>query len=152
PRADARHALHLGRDCARRRYGAGVRRRRARTTRGARRREWRRVAARRAALAVVQRPRALLAQEARAGRNRLVTQDEVERVRTLLDGPSPSVLTTYRQDASAHVSPVWFRWHDGAFEIVIAKGDVKLAHLERDPRCVLVVFETARPFRGIEAR
>ena len=81
-----------------------------------------------------------------------MTQDEVEQVRTLLDGPSPSVLTTYRRDASAHVSPVWFRWHDGTFEIVIAEGDVKLAHLERDPRCVLVIFETVRPFRGVEAR
>ena len=79
-------------------------------------------------------------------------QDEIERVRTLLDGPSPSVLTTYRQDASALVSPVWFRWHDGAFEIVIAEGDVKLTHLARDPRCVLVVFETVSPFRGIEIR
>jgi len=81
-----------------------------------------------------------------------VTEDDIERVRTLLDGPSPSVLTTYRRDASAHVSPVWFRWHDAAFEIVIAEGDVKLAHLERDPRCVLVAFETVRPFRGIEVR
>jgi hypothetical protein len=35
---------------------------------------------------------------------------------------------------------------------VIAKGDVKLGHLARDPRCVLVVFETVRPFRGVEVR
>ena len=36
--------------------------------------------------------------------------------------------------------------------MVIAAGDGKLAHLEADPRCVLVVFETAPPFRGIEVR
>jgi len=30
---------------------------------------------------------------------------------------------------------------DEAFEVVIAKGDVKLRHLARDPQCVLVVFE-----------
>jgi hypothetical protein len=35
---------------------------------------------------------------------------------------------------------------------VIAKGDVKLRHLARDPRCVLVVFEAVRPFRGVEVR
>jgi hypothetical protein len=35
---------------------------------------------------------------------------------------------------------------------VIAKGDVKLRHLARDPRCILVVFETVPPFRGIEVR
>ena len=49
-------------------------------------------------------------------------------------------------------TPVWFRWTGGAFEIVIARGDVKLRHLERDPRCVLVVFETVSPFRGVEVR
>jgi Pyridoxamine 5'-phosphate oxidase len=61
-------------------------------------------------------------------------------------------LTTYRKDGSAHTVPVWFRWTDEAFEVVIAKGDVKLRHLARDPRCVLVVFEAVRPFRGVEVR
>jgi PPOX class probable F420-dependent enzyme len=75
-----------------------------------------------------------------------------EEVRTLLDAPSPAVLTTYRRDGSAHVSPVWYRWAAGAFEVVVAEGDVKLQHLARDERCVLVVFETAPPFRGIEVR
>jgi hypothetical protein len=27
-----------------------------------------------------------------------------------------------------------------------------LRHLARDPRCVLVIFETVRPFRGVEVR
>jgi len=81
-----------------------------------------------------------------------VTAHRLESVRTLLEAPAPAVLTTYRKDGSALVSPVWFRWHDGAFEVVIAKGDVKLRHLTRDPRCVLVVFEAARPFRGVEVR
>jgi len=51
-----------------------------------------------------------------------------------------------------NVSPVWFRWADGAFEVVIAEGDVKLGHLARDPRCALLVFEAAPPFRGVEVR
>jgi hypothetical protein len=62
------------------------------------------------------------------------------------------VLTTYRKDGSAHTVPVWFRWTDPAFEVVIAKSDVKLRHLARDSRCVLVVFEAVRPFRGVEVR
>lgn len=78
--------------------------------------------------------------------------DWLEQVRPLLEAPSPAVLTTYRQDGSALVTPVWFRFEDGAFEVVIAKGDVKLRHLARDPRCVLVVFEAVRPFRGVEVR
>jgi PPOX class probable F420-dependent enzyme len=81
-----------------------------------------------------------------------VSQAWVEPVRSLLEAPSPAVLTTYRKDGSAHSVPVWYRWTGEAFEVVIAKGDVKLRHLDRNPRCVLVVFEAVRPFRGVEAR
>jgi PPOX class probable F420-dependent enzyme len=81
-----------------------------------------------------------------------VTEAWIEGVRSLLEAPSPAVLTTYRQDGSVLVSPVWFRWNDGGFEVVIAEGDLKLRHLARDPRCVLVVFEAVRPFRGVEVR
>ena len=81
-----------------------------------------------------------------------MSEESIEGVRSLLEAPSPAVLTTYRKDGSAHVSPVWFRRNDGALEVVIAKGDVKLGHLARDPRCVLVVFEAVRPFRGVEVR
>jgi PPOX class probable F420-dependent enzyme len=73
-------------------------------------------------------------------------------MRTLLEAPAPAVLTTYKKDGSALATPVWFRWSGDAFHVVIAKGDVKLRHLARDPRCTLVVFETVPPFRGIEAR
>jgi hypothetical protein len=76
----------------------------------------------------------------------------VEALRTMLEAPSPAVLTTYRKDGSAAATPVWYRWHDGAFEIVIAVGDVKLQHLARRPECTFVVFETAYPFRGLEVR
>jgi PPOX class probable F420-dependent enzyme len=73
-------------------------------------------------------------------------------VRTLLEAPAAAVLTTSRRDGTPSTTPVWFRWTGAAFEIVIAQGDVKLRHLERDPRCVLVVFETVPPFRGVEVR
>jgi PPOX class probable F420-dependent enzyme len=73
-------------------------------------------------------------------------------LRSLLEGPSPAVLTTYRRDGSALVTPVWFRCEEDAFEVVIAKGDVKLGHLASDPRCSLVVFEAVPPFRGVEVR
>jgi PPOX class probable F420-dependent enzyme len=76
----------------------------------------------------------------------------LEDVRPLLEAPSPAVLTTYRKDGSALTTPVWFRWTGEAFEVVIAIGDVKLAHLARDPRCVLVIFEAVPPFRGVEVR
>jgi Pyridoxamine 5'-phosphate oxidase len=47
---------------------------------------------------------------------------ELERLRSLLEAPSPAVLTTYRKDGSAFVSPVWFRWSNDALELVIAEA------------------------------
>ena len=73
-------------------------------------------------------------------------------VRSLLEAPSPAVLTTYRKDGSALTTPIWFRFHQGAFEVVLAEGDVKRQHLARTPTCLLVVFEVSPPFRGVEVK
>ena len=59
-----------------------------------------------------------------------VTLDDVQ---SLIDAPSPAVLTTYRKDGSALTTPVWFRFHEDAFEVVLAEGDVKRQHLARTP-------------------
>ena len=69
--------------------------------------------------------------------------------RSLLDASSPAVLATYRREGSVKLSPVWFRYESGYFEVV-ADGDVKLKHLSRDPRATLLIFETTPPFRGIQ--
>ena len=71
---------------------------------------------------------------------------------SLLEAPSPAVLTTYRKDGTAVASPVWFRFRDDTFEVVIAEDDLKLRHLAVRPECELVVFETVPPFRGIRVR
>jgi PPOX class probable F420-dependent enzyme len=76
----------------------------------------------------------------------------LEDVRSLLEAPSPAVLTTIRRDGSPLTTPVWFRFTGEALEVVIAEDDVKLRHLARDPRCTLVVFEAVPPFRGVEVR
>jgi PPOX class probable F420-dependent enzyme len=68
----------------------------------------------------------------------------------LFAGAPAATLATYRRDGSVLLSPVWVQWHAGAFEVVIADGDIKRRHLERNPRCGLVVFETSFPFRGTE--
>jgi hypothetical protein len=73
-------------------------------------------------------------------------------VRSLVEAPSPAVLTTYRKDGSALTTPVWFRFHQGAFEVVLADGDVKRQHLARTPACLLVIFEVVPPFRGVEIK
>ena len=71
---------------------------------------------------------------------------------TLFQAPSPAVLTTYRKDGTAVTSPVWFRFQDDTFEVVIAENDVKLRHLAARPECELLVFETVPPFRGVRVR
>ena len=43
---------------------------------------------------------------------------------TLFQAPLPAVLTTYRKDGTAAASPVWFRFRDNTFEVVIAENDV----------------------------
>ena len=73
-------------------------------------------------------------------------------LRSLLDAPSPATLTLYREDGEAITSPVWFRFADDAFEVVVAADDQKLEDLRRDPRCLLLVFEAVRPFRGVRVR
>ena len=70
----------------------------------------------------------------------------------MLEAPSAAVLITYRPEGSADVSPVWFRYTDEAFEVVVAKTDIKLQHLARDRRAVLMIFETVAPFRGVKVR
>jgi Pyridoxamine 5'-phosphate oxidase len=59
------------------------------------------------------------------------------------------VLTTYRRDSSAVASPVWFRFHQDAFEVVVAEDDVQLRHLTARPSCGLVVFEARAPVPGL---
>jgi PPOX class probable F420-dependent enzyme len=69
-----------------------------------------------------------------------------------IDAPLPAVLATYRKDGRVLMTPVWFRRDGGAYEVVVAECDAKLRNLRRDPRCVLLVFESTPPFRGIEVR
>jgi Pyridoxamine 5'-phosphate oxidase len=71
---------------------------------------------------------------------------------SLFHAPSPAVLVTYRKNGTAVASPVWFRFRDDTFEVVIAEDDVKLRHLAARPECELVVFEAVPPFRGVRVR
>ena len=68
----------------------------------------------------------------------------------LLEAPSAAALAVHREDGTVHLSPVWYRWTGEAFEVVIAPGDGKLAHLEHDRRVSLLIFEAVPPFRGVE--
>lgn len=75
--------------------------------------------------------------------------DLAESMQSLFDAPSPATLTLYRADGAALVSPVWFRLHEGMFEVVVARQDPKVDLLRSDPRAILLIFETVPPFRGV---
>jgi Pyridoxamine 5'-phosphate oxidase len=66
--------------------------------------------------------------------------------------PIASVLATYRRDGGVLLSPVWHRWRDGGFDVTCFPGDIKVKHLQNDPRTSLLVYDQAPPYRGVEIR
>jgi PPOX class probable F420-dependent enzyme len=76
----------------------------------------------------------------------------VEDLGGLLDEPLLAVLATLRKDGSVLLSPVWFEWRDGGFNVWCGAVDVKARHLRRDPRASIVVAENGGDNRGLEVR
>jgi len=74
----------------------------------------------------------------------------VEDLGDLVDLPLLAVLATYREDGSVLLSPVWHEYRDGGFNVCCNDGDIKVRHLQRDPRGSLVVAEPLPPYRGVE--
>jgi len=70
----------------------------------------------------------------------------------LLDRPLNAVLGLHRQDGSILLTPVWHLFQNGSFYFQVPGGDRKIAMLERDPRCSILVAENERPYRAIEAK
>jgi hypothetical protein len=68
----------------------------------------------------------------------------------LLDRPLNAVLGIHRLDGSILLTPVWHLFKDGSFYFQVPGGDRKIAMLEHDPRCSLLVAENEHPYRGIE--
>jgi PPOX class probable F420-dependent enzyme len=70
----------------------------------------------------------------------------------LLEQPIVATLATYRADCSVMLSPVWFEWRDGGFNIWTGgENEGKVRHLQRDPRASLAVAEQVMPLRGLDA-
>jgi PPOX class probable F420-dependent enzyme len=76
----------------------------------------------------------------------------LEQLRAFLDRPNVGTLATLRPNGSVLLSPVWYEWRDGGFNVGTGEGDVKVRHIERDPRATLVVAEQAPPYAGVEVR
>ena len=70
----------------------------------------------------------------------------------LLDRPLNAILGIHRQDGSILLTPVWHLFRHGLFYLQIPGGDRKIALLERDPHCSILVAENEHPYRAIEVR
>jgi len=66
--------------------------------------------------------------------------------------PLLAVLATYRPDGTVLLSPVWYEWRDGGFNVMTGNSDVKAVQLRRDPRASIVICEHSPPYRGAELR
>ncbi len=80
------------------------------------------------------------------------TNLSVDDLGDLLSQPLVATLATYRKSGDVLLSPVWFEWADGGFNIVVGRNDVKAQHLHRDSRASLAVYENDMPLRGLELR
>ena len=71
----------------------------------------------------------------------------------LLDQPLIAVLATRRPDDSILLSPVWFEWRDGGFNVwVPSPENAKVRDIARDPRASIVVANHEWPYKGLEVR
>lgn len=69
----------------------------------------------------------------------------------LLQEPLIGILATRTADDTIVLSPVWWEWLDGGFNVwAPAETDRKVRHLRRDPRATFVVANQTWPYRGFE--
>jgi PPOX class probable F420-dependent enzyme len=76
----------------------------------------------------------------------------IEDLGGFLDQPLLAVLATLRSDGSVLLSPIWYEWRDGGFNVWVETSNMKARHLRRDPRATMVVAESQAPLRGVEVR
>jgi PPOX class probable F420-dependent enzyme len=76
----------------------------------------------------------------------------IEDLGDFLDEPWLAVLATLRNDGSVLLSPIWYEWRDGGFNMWVETSNLKARHLRRDPRATIVVAEPETPLRGVEVR
>ncbi len=71
----------------------------------------------------------------------------------LLEQPLIGVLATRRADDTILLSPVWWEWRDGGFNVwAEAEDRGKVRHIRRDARVSFVVANQDWPYKGLEIR
>jgi len=80
------------------------------------------------------------------------SEAKIEDMSEFLNEPVVATLATYNSNGKVRLSPVWYEWEDGGFNVTIDKDDVKARHLNRDKRASLVVYSNDSPYKGVEIR
>ena len=71
----------------------------------------------------------------------------------LLEAPLIGVLATRRKDDTILLSPVWWEWRSGGFNVWADSWENgKVKHIVRDPRVTFVVANQEWPYKGFEVR
>lgn len=81
-----------------------------------------------------------------------MTKRTIEELGDFLELPYTAVLATTWADGSVLLSPVWYEWRNGGFNIGVPEDDVKVRHIRRDPRVTVLVYEQSWPSRSLEVR
>jgi len=55
--------------------------------------------------------------------------------------PNPAVVATIRKDGSPHTVATWYEWKTGRVMLNTDAKRIRLAHIRRDPRVALTVFD-----------
>jgi Pyridoxamine 5'-phosphate oxidase len=74
-----------------------------------------------------------------------------EELRTFLDGPQSDwimKLACLDEDGWPYVTPMWYQWDGEHFYAVGRRKSAWVGFLQRDPRCMLCIDETAMPPHG----
>jgi PPOX class probable F420-dependent enzyme len=66
--------------------------------------------------------------------------------------PRVAVLASVRPDGRPHASPVWYRYEDGAFKVLIDRGSQKQRNVERQPRVELCIDDREPPYHTVIVR
>ncbi len=68
-----------------------------------------------------------------------------DRQRRFVEQPRIAVLASVRADGSPHTSPVWFRYEDGVFKVLVDRASQKHRNIARDSRVELCIDDRERP-------
>src|SRR4029079_9280052 len=75
----------------------------------------------------------------------MAAEELTDRQRRSVLKPRIATLASIRRDGSPHTSPVWFRFQDGVFKVLVDRGSQKHRNVERDPRVELCIAARELP-------